>query len=184
MRQRLSSNSPAWSKDFQPPAPLAAQDWRLTPLHPDLVEEDYRAWKSCRERLVRELQWNGWPGPEFSLQENRIDLEGHYREFQGREAYAYSVLSGKVCVGCFYIEPWSTGAQLAFWFVDDWLARETQVTKAVLTWLQAWPFDEVLLPLRPWNTRKLAAVQALGLMPCAGPDGHVSHTQKRRPEGT
>lgn len=184
MRQRLSSNSPAWSKGFQPPPPLAAQDWHLTPLHPDLSEVDYQAWKSCRERLVRELDWNGWPGPEFSLEENRLDLAEHYREFEDREAYAYSVLSGEDCVGCLYIEPWSSGAQLAFWFRDDWLPRETEVIEAVLKWLEGWPFDEVLLPLRPWNARKLAAVQALGLRPCAGPEGHVSHTQQRRPGGT
>lgn len=181
MRQRLPSDSPAWSKDFQPPAPLRGEDWHLTPLHPDLAQVDFLAWRTCRERLIEELAWNGWPGPDFSLQDNRADLEEHYQEFVEREAYAYSVLSGSDCVGCLYIEPWSTGAQLAFWFTDDWLAREKQIIQAALIWLQDWPFQEVLVPLRPWNARKLAVVHQLGLVPCPGPEGHVSHTQQRRP---
>lgn len=178
MRQRPPSDSPAWSKDFRPPAPLRAQDWYLAPLHPDLAEVDYAAWRSCRERLVGELAWGGWPGPDFSLQDNRVDLEEHYQEFRDREAYAYSLLSGQDCVGCVYIEPWSTGAQLAFWVRDDWLLREREVIAAVLSWLESWPFDQVLLPLRPWNARKIGVIETLGLVPCPGPDEHLSWTQE------
>ncbi|MFT5587335.1 MAG: hypothetical protein ACI9VR_004944 [Cognaticolwellia sp.] len=117
----------------------------------------------------------------FSQQDNKADLAEHYREFQAREAYAYSILSGAVCVGCLYIEPWSTGAQLAFWITDDWLHREAEVIVAALTWLKTWPFERVLLPLRPWNTRKLQTLASIGLVPCPGPEGHRSLTQERRP---
>lgn len=174
MRARVPSTSPAWAPDFAPPEPLRAGDWHLTPLGPGLTEVDYQAWRSCRERLVRELDWNGWPGAAFTLQENHADLAEHYREFLAREAYAYSVLSGERCVGCLYLEPWSTGAQLAFWLVDDWLDRTPEVIAALQAWLEHWPFEAVLWPVRSWNDRKMRALEGLGFTQGPGPAGHVS----------
>jgi hypothetical protein len=138
---------------------------------------DYAAWRSCRERLVDELQWNGWPRPDFSLADNTADLANHYAEFERREAYAYSVLSPDGCIGCVYIEPWAAGAQLAFWVIDAALPVEAEVVARVLDWLDGWPFDQVVVPLRPSNKRGRACATSLGLQPCSGPDGFVAYAR-------
>ena len=177
MRQRTPNASPVFQPGFQPPPPLRLAHWHLAPLHPDLAEVDYAAWRSCRKRLVRELEWNGWPKPDFSLADNRTDLANHYGEFERGEAYAYSVLSPERCIGCVYIKPWERGAQLPFWVIDEALPIEGEVVGHVLAWLETWPVDRVVMPLRPWNVRGRACMESLGLEPCAGPTGHVGYAR-------
>ena len=179
MRVRCPSPSPAWRPNFTPPAPLTHTGWYLAPLHPDLAELDYDAFTSCRERLVAELDWQGWPAADFSLADNIDDLADHYGEFERREAYAYSVLEPERCLGCVYIEPWTRGAQLAFWVRDEALSREAEVVAAVLGWLEGWPFEEVVVPLRAENSRARAVLSQLGLEPCEGPAGHVSYRPRK-----
>jgi hypothetical protein len=152
--------------------------WRLTPLRPELAEVDFAAFFPCRQRLRHELGWNGWPPDDFTVTANVADLSDHYGEFERREAYAYSILDAEVCVGCVYIEPWKRGAQLHFWVVDTWLSRESDLLQSVLVWLETWPFEEVIVPLRPHATRMRKKVTALGLEMCQGPDGFVAY---RRP---
>ncbi|NCG18089.1 MAG: hypothetical protein GWP91_03635 [Rhodobacterales bacterium] len=180
MRSRSPSPSPAFQSGFQIPSPLTLADWRLAPLHPKLAQVDYQAWRSCRERLVRELQWNGWPGPDFSLADNVADLANHYAEFQQREAFAYSVLTTESCIGCVYIEPWKEGAQLAFWVVDEALPIEGDVVTGVLDWLELWPFERVVVPLRPYNLRGRGCLESLGMAQLVGPDLHVSYARPCR----
>lgn len=158
-----------------PPRPPRTAVFWLTPLHPDLAQQDYAAFRSCRVRLDRELEWGGWPGADFSLADNVADLARHYAEFERNEAYAYSVMADTDrCIGCVYIEPWKTGAQLAFWVVDGALDQEATVVSTVLSWLRTWPFDAVVVPVRDHNTRRIAVLQGLNLTRCDGPDGHLS----------
>ena len=174
MRIRADCDSPAWQRDFDPPEPLDNPDLRLVPLGPPVVDADYQALMSCRERLVRELDWNQWPPEGFTLEDNREDLARHYAEFVNREAYAYSLFRGDWCFGCIYIEPWNTGAQLAFWVVDAALEREAEVVSRVLDWLSQWPFEQVIVPVKPDNLRGQQALAEAGLARCEGPQGHIS----------
>ncbi len=174
MRIRSPSPSPAFRPGFVPPPPLRAPTWHLAPLKPDLAEPDFAAWRSCRERLVDELQWNGWPGPQFTLADNVTDLADHYAEFERREAYAYSVLGPDRCLGCVYVEPWRDGAQLAFWVTDAALPIEGDVVAAVLDWLDGWPLGRVVVPVHPGNLRGRALLASLGLEQCPGPPDHLT----------
>ncbi|MCP4806378.1 MAG: hypothetical protein GY913_35255 [Proteobacteria bacterium] len=121
-----------------------------------------------------ELGWNGWPGPDFTVQDNVQDLAEHFAEFEGNEAYAYSVMSGERCIGCVYIEPWMDGAQLAFWVVDDVLGREGEIVDSVLDWLVGWPVQAVVVPVRQERGRTVQQLTSLGLRRVPGPAGHVS----------
>jgi hypothetical protein len=48
----------------------------------------------------------------------------------------------------------------------------------VLGWLgQDWPFDQVIVPVRPLNLRGRALLEGLGLQPCDGPEGFVSYAR-------
>ena len=174
MRVRQASDAVIWQPAHQPPAGHQGDGWVLTPLRPELAESDYAAFRSCQQRLRDELDWNGWPPEGFSLQDNVLDLAEHYAEFMRREAYAYSVQAPEGCIGCIYLEPWGTGAQLAFWFVDAWLDRESHILTSILDWLDGWPVDALVLPLSPGNERTKSVLVGLGLEPCEGPPGHVS----------
>ncbi|MFT7518681.1 MAG: hypothetical protein ACI9MC_000813 [Kiritimatiellia bacterium] len=175
MRQRSSSTSPAWRSTFQPPEPLSQPRWHLRPLHPDLADLDYDAWSSCRERLVEELGWDGWPTATFSRQDNRADLAQHFAEFERREAFAYSILQNTRCIGCIYVEPWTEGAQLAHWVTAEALTIEHEIVNATLDWLCTWPFERVIIPVRHGNLRGRALLEALGSRVCAGPANFISY---------
>lgn len=178
MRVRAPHDGPAWRPGFCPPAPPQGDALWLTPLAPHLAELDLAAFTSCRARLAAELDWNGWPPEGFDLDDNRRDLAEHYREYERREAYAYSLLRARRCIGCVYVEPWTTGAQLAFWVIDEALPETAALLGAVFDWLAAWPFEAVVVPLRPWNERDQATLTALGLAPCEGPEGHRSFVRR------
>jgi RimJ/RimL family protein N-acetyltransferase len=167
---------------FVVPDPPVPSDWRLEPLRPSLAEVDFAAFRSCRERLVTELGWSGWPSAHFTLADNVVDLAEHYDEHVRGEAYAFSVLAGRVCVGCVYVEPWTGGAQLAFWVVDAWLPRESEVVATVLEWLeQVWPLERVVVPVRPWNRRACQRLARLGRVPVAGPEGFITYARSTPP---
>jgi len=174
MRIRQASTAPIWKRSFNPPKRLSGDGWHLIPLHPDVAESDRDAFRSCSERLRTELDWNGWPPEQFTLEDNIRDLADHYEEFVRREAYAYSIQTPDSCIGCIYIEPWNTRAQLAFWVVDSWLDRESQILTAILNWLEAWPVEGVIVPMSQHNTRGQAVLEDLGLQRCEGPESHVS----------
>lgn len=156
----------------------ASGRWRLTPLAPELAEADFAAFYPIRQRLRQELGWNGWPPDDFDVVANIDDLAKHYAEFERREAYAYSLFSAERCIGCIYIEPWEGGAQLHFWVIDAWLPQEPIILESVLRWLEAWPFDEVIVPVRPQVRRMHDRAAELGLTTCDGPEGFISY---RRP---
>lgn len=180
------SNGTTWSTDFEPPPPPRTDRIYLERLGPAVAELDFAALMGSRARLRAELQWGDWPRDDFTLAENRKDLERHDAEYENREAYAYSVLDdpGSRCLGCIYLEPWEHGARLAFWVVDAELdnSLEAHLLSAVLEWVCAsWSFDRVLVPLRATNERGIAAAETLGLTRIAsgGLDDHVNYVWVR-----
>src|SRR5436190_10655528 len=77
----------------------------LRPLRATDVELDYDAVMSSAEQL-RRWSHSGWPADDFTLEQNRDDLEQHEREHRQREAFTFTVLSleGGRCLGCVYIK--------------------------------------------------------------------------------
>ena len=86
MRRSLTAMDP-WSPGFAPPPVLDTERVHLEPLAPAHVELDYAALMSSHAHLRRTLRWDDdWPPPHFTLAENLVDLERHWREFEAREA--------------------------------------------------------------------------------------------------
>lgn len=148
--------SDPWSADFDPPGLLVTDRVRLEPLAPRHVELDFEALMGSREHLQRTLHWGDWPRADFTVEENRADLERHWGEFERREAYAYTVLApdGSRCVGCIYLNPMRRddlpdGAQagmLAYWVIEEELANDLDrhLLASLLTWFEdGWPLDLV-----------------------------------------
>ncbi|MFZ4719091.1 MAG: hypothetical protein ACOYMR_06685 [Ilumatobacteraceae bacterium] len=79
---------------------------RFRRLTPAVVREDHAA-------LMRDIPllraWSGqdWPTPDFSVEENLVDLERHDREHEEGIAFTYSVLLDDVVVGCIYVRPFA-----------------------------------------------------------------------------
>jgi len=92
--------------DFEIPALLETDHFRLRMLSVDDVEKDYEAVIESRE-LLHTMFGGPWPRQGFTLEENLADLERHQQEFLNRKAFAYTVVSldETRVLGCIYINP-------------------------------------------------------------------------------
>jgi len=102
--------------DFEIPALLETDRFRLRMLSVDDVEKDYEAVIESRE-FLRTMFGGPWPRPRFTLEENLADLERHQQEFLSRKAFAYTVVSldETRVLGCVYIDPPKLPTQTLLW---------------------------------------------------------------------
>lgn len=107
------------------------------------------------ERLRTEFpQWDGWPRTGFTLEENLSDLQRHQREFEAREAFAYTVVSPRESqvLGCVYLYPSSVetiDAEVLMWVRErDYQQGLAPILySAVKSWISdGWPFKQVVFP--------------------------------------
>lgn len=179
------SNGPEdpWSLEYQPPRELNTERMHLEPLAPEHAELDFAALMGSREHLRDTLHWGNWPSADFTLEENREDLERHWEEFETRQAYAYTVLTPdrKRCIGCIYLNPrddegWEQSADMALWVVEDQLASELDrhLLEALLTWFESdWDFSSVRWFIHEDNQRSLLIADETGLEDTEAPiPGH------------
>lgn len=167
----------AWSKEFTPPLALDTPRVHLEPLKPEHAELDHQAVMSSREHLRKTLHWGDWPAEGMSVAENRSDLERHWKEFENREAYAYTVMTPdrKRCVGCVYLKPGGNrprDAMLAFWVAEEELAGDLDkhLLEALVLWLErVWPLDTVTIPLHTDNGRGVKIAEDLKLRRLGAP---------------
>ena len=141
--------------DFDVPAVLETEQFRLRMLSVDDVEKDYEAVIESR-KLLHAMFGSDWPREGFTLEENLADLERHQQEFLDREAFAYTVVSldESRVVGCLYINP--TKKLEADAVVHMWV-RQSEFDKGldpvlfqtVKEWIKtSWPFEKVAYPGR------------------------------------
>jgi len=135
---------------FEVPATLETERFQLRMLSTDEVEKDYEAVMESRELL--HAQFGGpWPREGFTLQENLADLERHQREFEQREAFAYTVVSldESRVLGCVYINPSEdedTDAEVYMWVRQSEFDKglDPILYETVKKWLkETWLFEGV-----------------------------------------
>ena len=161
----------AWATSFEPPETLTTERMHLEPLHPRHVDLDFAALMGSRAHLQQTLRWGDWPRVDFTVAENLEDLEMHWREFEGNEAYAYTVLSPdrSTCIGCIYINPVPDAydeAKLSYWVIEPELATELDrhLLESLFGWFERdWPFRRMSLPTHADNERGHALSRSLGL---------------------
>lgn len=176
-----------WVGAFAAPAQVATSRVRLEPLRPEVNELDWRAAQSSIEHLRTTLQWGSWPSPEMTADENRADLERHWREFQNREAYAYTVLdpSGARCLGCVYLNPIEgepRGLRMAYWVTRDQLAGalDEHLVATVLDMIaNGWPVDVVTITHPAQNARGIRLLEARGLAKVDEQGGRTTFAWRR-----
>lgn len=118
--------------------------FRLSPLSPDKVEEDYAAVMSSAD-VLRGL-FGDWPDG-LTLEDDLVDLAWHEREFTTRRSFAWIIRDGEGnYLGCAYLfpAPGQRGrADVATWIRDmpERLATQDRFNALFRKWL-----EEVLPP--------------------------------------
>jgi len=145
-----------FSQEMAAPDRLETEDFLLRPITAADAERDYAAVMESREYL-RLWEQSTWPADEFTVAENRMDLEKLERWNAERAAFTYTVLdpTETVCLGCVYIFPTNRSAfdKAEITAVDG--GRLDEHEAAVYFWVRksrlATRMDEVLLKaLRKW----------------------------------
>ena len=146
------SPHPFLDKDFEIPATLETNRFRLRMLTVSDVVKDYDAVMTSKQHLT-EMWGAGWPDG-LTLEQNLIDLGWHQKEFQRRRSFAYTVvaLDKSRVLGCVYINPTRKegyDAEVYLWARQSELASgmEAELTSAVKGWIAAkWPFKTAAFP--------------------------------------
>ncbi|MFL5800264.1 MAG: GNAT family N-acetyltransferase [Roseiflexaceae bacterium] len=150
----------------------------LRPLRATDVELDYDAVMSSAEQL-RHWSQSDWPTDDFTLAQNRADLQRHEREHGERKAFTFTVLNphATCCLGCVYIMPlWPQTAELyagaayaadvGFWVRTSELANDLDrhLLDTLREWFTAeWAFDCVVFSISEQEARQAALLSEAGL---------------------
>ena len=155
------SNYPFVERDFEIPAKLETQEFRLRMLSVNDVVKDYDAVMSSADQLRKVWPESGWPDG-LTLEQDLIDLGWHEKEFQRRRSFAYTVVSldESAVVGCVYINPTRKhgyDAEVYLWVRESELGTDpdTRLFDAVNGWLATeWNFENAAFPGRTidWKT--------------------------------
>lgn len=142
-------------KSFDVPTNVLLTPFHLTVLEESNAEVDYQAVMSSLPRLKSIFGPNtSWPSEKMSLEENIASLQIHQREFNDREAFAYSVFneSKTKYLGSVYIDSTrskSYDCEVYLWVREDSADLDAILYSSVLTWLtEHWPFEKIAFPGR------------------------------------
>ena len=148
---------------FDPPRGASLDGFTLEVLGPRRAAADFLAVKSSATDIRHVFgPENDWPAADITFEQNHADLERHEKEFDRRDAFAYSMLKSPTgYVGCFYIKPIKSrmaedrrkalfDAQAFFWLSSEPNPLSATAVHAVLDqWLRdQWPFRAVAWPGR------------------------------------
>lgn len=163
-----------WERRFEPPAPPATDRLVLEPLGPEHAGREHAALLSTADHL-RATVFDSWPPADYDIAQNQKDLARHAAEFARRDAYAWAVLAPdrETYLGALFAKPVRASegegdaVQITYWVVAREIPRgmDEQLLRTSLAWFQhAWPFVEVLLPLRVENRRAAGLARAAGMV--------------------
>ena len=115
------------------------------------TEEDYEAVMESAEALSAQSH-DGWP-EGLTLEENRIDLAWHQREFTCNRSFAWIVRdAGGAYLGCAYVYPSITGApecEVRFWFRSglEPVPDRADFARRLMGWLSGPPWPDLAMRL-------------------------------------
>ncbi|NRD73081.1 hypothetical protein HQQ94_07475 [Shewanella sp. VB17] len=142
-------------ESFVAPISLDTEHFHLKVLEDSLATLDFEAVMSSQKRLQGIFGLGSeWPKINMSLEENIESLKIHKKEFESKEAFAYSVFNHNKtkCLGSVYIDPSQSpnyDCEVYLWVRDDSLALDEKLYNAVIKWLSNdWPFSKIAFPGR------------------------------------
>jgi hypothetical protein len=148
---------PLVPKDFDVPAVLETEKFRLRMLKVTDVVKDYDAVMTSVDHLRGVFgERSRWPSKDLTFEQDLIDLGWHQKEFQTRSSFAYTVmnLDESQCLGCMYIFPSREPdyeADIFMWVRKSEFDKglDPILFKAVKDWItNKWPFKKVRYPGR------------------------------------
>jgi hypothetical protein len=162
--------------DAPVPVELRTDEFLLRPLRATDVELDHEAVMATQETL-RRGSGGRWPRPDFTLEENLADLQGHEADFRARRGFTYTVMhpTEPRCLGCVYAYPpdakdlggaHNGEAVVWFWVRPDGVASDLdrRLLVALIPWLRDdFAFSRVLYRARAGDTRQTAIFAEAGL---------------------
>lgn len=124
------------------PERLLTADFLLEPLHPRHTALDHAALMDSIA-MLRRWSLSSWPTDNFTLDENRADLQHHWDEHVAREAFTYTVMNpaGDRCLGCVYINPLARWTGRATTITPPEAASVPDDTAVVTFWIRQDPAD-------------------------------------------
>lgn len=136
-------------ENFEAPASLESEQFRLEPLGVEHNEADHHAWMSSIDhiRATPGFEQREWP-TQMSLDDNAEDLRAHADDHLARRGFTYTVLDHRDdVIGCVYIYPDEDGeadAHVRSWVTADRAELDLPLREAVAEWLERdWPFSDV-----------------------------------------
>ncbi len=162
--------------DAPVPVALRSDEFLLRALRAADVELDYEAVMATQE-VLRLGSGGAWPRPDFTLEENLADLQGHEADFHARRGFTYTIMNPTEsrCLGCVYAYPpgdnWDgvaggDEAVVWFWVRPDGVANDLdrRLVAALVPWLRRdFAFAQVFF--RAWadDARQTAVLGEAGL---------------------
>jgi hypothetical protein len=138
--------------DFEPPATLVSDHFRLEPIGPQHNEADHAAWTSsiAHVRSTPGFPDGNWPPPEgMSLDRNLDDLHRHAADFAARRGFTFTVLDPVTddVIGCVYLYPSKSpdhDVTAQSWVRASHADLDVPLADAVAEWLaDEWPWKRV-----------------------------------------
>jgi len=142
---------------FKPVERIETPDFILQKLTPADVERDFATFMSNKDAI--KLQRGGvWPDGTETLEDDKIDLSWHQREFELGTSFAYQVVSTDELemIGCVYFyppdhpnngasqyEPEGIDASVSIWTTEKHfrLGVYDQLYLFTQQWLKQWPYS-------------------------------------------
>ena len=116
-------------QDFEPPERYEHPDFVMRKLTARDVELDYAAVMSSID-IIHQTRSEGFPDPELTLEEDRIDLSWHQREFEMKTSFAFTLMNHEEteCLGCVYFyppsKPWITAPEGTDVVINFWVTQK------------------------------------------------------------
>lgn len=143
--------------NFTLPTLHKTEKFKLVPLGPEVVKQDYDAYMSSIEHLRTTFSNGGnWPNKDITMADAMKDMENEAARFKARRSFAYAVLTldGSKELGSVYVRPSKKpgyDAAVTFWVTKEQFDRgfEAELFPAIKAWMaKDWPFTKVEYPKR------------------------------------
>lgn len=152
--------------DFEVPILVETNAFKLVPLGPEVVDQDYDAYMSSIAHLQATFtRSTDWPREDISRDAAMEDMLTEQARFKERRSFAYAVLTldGTRERGCLYIRPASKpgfGAEVVLWVTQAEYAAgfDAELYAWAQSWIStSWPLTKVAYPGRSvawdeWDT--------------------------------
>jgi len=148
--------------DFEVPVLVETESFKLVPLGPEVVDQDYEAYMSSIAHLQATFtRSTDWPREDIDRQAAMADMRAEQARFNERRSFAYAVLTpdGTRERGCLYIRPASKpgfDAEVVLWVTQAEFDAgfDAELYAWTQTWIATfWPMTEAVYPGRSvsWN---------------------------------